>query len=183
MLKFLSLAALCEGGFFRTFLLTSAKAPLHTYLVSLLECVSPCLKTSRAIFFILPCVLLSPYAAAIFVLLVLPPNKASFKISKPSSCIQDRLRAARRAAERSPEYNFPISCSRSSMDASSFSRPEISLFLGFIKPQKSFARSLLVLDFCQPKAVCEQQQRFILPHLCHYNGGWAFLQTLSPLFL
>ena len=135
MLKFLSLAALCEGGFFCTFPLTSAKAPLHTYLVSLLECVSPCLKTSRAIFFILPCVLLSPYAAAIFVLLVLPPNKASFKISKPSSCIQDRLRAARRAAERSPEYNFPISCSRSSMDASSFSRPEISLFLGFIKPQ------------------------------------------------
>ena len=57
----------------------SCRAALLTCLVELSRCSSPWLSTSRAIFFILPCIFLNPYAAAFLVVIwSLPVSARAF---------------------------------------------------------------------------------------------------------
>lgn len=113
---------------------SSSKALLQTRLVSRLESFVPSSRTARLSFFIRPCILRSPYAAALLVRWEASLSNASCSISKPSSCIQDRLNAARRATEEFSQYRRSLSCANCFMAASSFSLPEGCLFSSFITP-------------------------------------------------
>ena len=157
--------ALC--GCFNT-----ARAFWQTSFVILSEYFEPSNKTSRAIFFILPRIFLSPYTAALLALLEAPLNKASFRISKPSSCIQDRLKAARRAVDELDEYNCSRSFSRSFMLASSFSRPEGFLFSNLINsPLNMSART-------RPLPNSLSLQAVQLHNLCHFDRTPAVCQLI-----
>ncbi len=74
-----------------TFRPSSCKAARQTCLVEWSRCFNPSLRTSRATFFILPRMFLKPYAAAFFAVTWKLPPKTHLRISKPSSCIQERL--------------------------------------------------------------------------------------------
>ena len=91
---------------------------------------------------ILPRIFLNPYAAAALVLLPALPNKASFKMSKPSSCIQDRLKAARRATGTCSEYNLSLNCASSFIALASFSRPESFLLSNLIRAPTNLSASM-----------------------------------------
>ena len=112
----------------------SCRALVHTSLVELSRRFIPCLRTSRAIFFILPRIFLSPYAAAFFVVTGKSPNRAPCKISRPSSYIQDKLKAARRLLEASDECNCSRNFPRRLVAASSCSRSETSFLSDSIMP-------------------------------------------------
>ena len=160
-------ACLCLPGRYLFFgvCLISRKVLLITSLVPTSALIRPCLRTSNASFFILPPIFLRPYAAAFFVLLEVPLNNASFRMSNPSSCIQDRLKAVRRAVEVLSEYNCSLSLSRKSMEAWSFSRPEGFLFPNFIRSPISI--SAMAGEF--PKIVrfsCMQQKPQTKPAFC-----------------
>jgi len=96
------------------------RAMVHTFLVVPFWCWSPSLRVSRAIFFILPRIFLRPYAAAFFVVVGELLNKAPFRISSPSSCIQDKLKPACRLIEPLDEYSCSRSFSRRFFDPSLF---------------------------------------------------------------
>ena len=110
-----------------------SNAFLDISTVELFGCFNPSMRTSWAIFFILPCIFLNPYAAAFFVVIVQLPYRISFKIYRPSSCIQDKLKAARRLLDAWVECNCSCSFPRSSTEALSFSRPVVFLFPDSIK--------------------------------------------------
>jgi hypothetical protein len=141
----------CEACFFGSFNNLSAFA--QTCRVPSFSLFNPSSSIARACFFILPRILRSPYAAALFAVLLAIPYNASFRISRPSSCIHDKLNAACRATEELSQYIFSLNSSSSSTACWSFSRPLGTLFFSFIA--SPLTESAGIYQFLEKAALCQ----------------------------